>query len=285
MAVAGTLLPVAVKQRFAHRPAFASGIGVTGHQHRRRGLVGARRADRVGAGRAGAARSRCSRWRRSRSAPAGSALSRGAWERALRRAARRGCRCGARSCGRSCSRSRCRPAVYYGLVAWIADVYQERGWSDETSGAVLAVMGVASVPGGADRAVARRPDGLAARRGCGSRPAAWASRRSGSRRSPAAAFAWAVLTAASRSARCSRSRLTMCLDVARGPADAGAAAALMFLAGYPIAALGPARRRRACATSPARSTRACGRCSATALLMARGARAADATRGCGRRSA
>jgi CP family cyanate transporter-like MFS transporter len=33
--------------------------------------------------------------------------------------------------------------------------------------------------------------------------------------------------------------LTMCLDVARDPADAGAAAALMFLAGYPIAALGP----------------------------------------------
>ena len=33
--------------------------------------------------------------------------------------------------------------------------------------------------------------------------------------------------------------LTMCLDVAREPAEAGAAAALMFLAGYPIAALGP----------------------------------------------
>ena len=33
--------------------------------------------------------------------------------------------------------------------------------------------------------------------------------------------------------------LTMCLDVARGPAEAGAAAALMFLAGYPVAALGP----------------------------------------------
>ena len=33
--------------------------------------------------------------------------------------------------------------------------------------------------------------------------------------------------------------LTMCLDTARAPAEAGAAAALMFLAGYPIAALGP----------------------------------------------
>jgi MFS transporter, CP family, cyanate transporter len=33
--------------------------------------------------------------------------------------------------------------------------------------------------------------------------------------------------------------LAMCLDVAREPGEAGAAAALMFLAGYPIAALGP----------------------------------------------
>ena len=33
--------------------------------------------------------------------------------------------------------------------------------------------------------------------------------------------------------------LTMCLDIARVPAEAGAAAALMFLVGYPIAALGP----------------------------------------------
>ena len=53
-----------------------------------------------------------------------------------------------------------------------------------------------------------------------------------------AAFAWAVMTGIGLGTVfpiC----LAMCLDVAREPAEAGAAAALMFLAGYPIAALGP----------------------------------------------
>ena len=55
---------------------------------------------------------------------------------------------------------------------------------------------------------------------------------------PGGGFAWAVLTGIGLGTVFPIS-LTMCLDVARGPADAGAAAALMFLAGYPIAALGP----------------------------------------------
>jgi CP family cyanate transporter-like MFS transporter len=52
------------------------------------------------------------------------------------------------------------------------------------------------------------------------------------------AFAWAVLAGVALGTVFPIS-LTMCLDVAHGPADAGAAAALMFLAGYPLAALGP----------------------------------------------
>jgi CP family cyanate transporter-like MFS transporter len=55
---------------------------------------------------------------------------------------------------------------------------------------------------------------------------------------PGGAFVWAVCTGIALGTVfpiC----LTMCLDVARAPAEAGAAAALMFLAGYPIAALGP----------------------------------------------
>ncbi len=70
MAVAGTLLPVAVKQRFAHRPAFASGIGVTGIN------IGAAISSAIAVpvatrGKAGAARSPCSRSPRWRSGPAG----------------------------------------------------------------------------------------------------------------------------------------------------------------------------------------------------------------------
>ena len=55
---------------------------------------------------------------------------------------------------------------------------------------------------------------------------------------PGGAFGWAVLTGFALGTvfpMC----LTMCLDVAHEPGEAGAAAALMFLAGYPVAALGP----------------------------------------------
>jgi CP family cyanate transporter-like MFS transporter len=128
-------------------------------------------------------------------------------------------------------------AVYYGLVAWVADAYQERGWSDEASGAVLAVMGVASVP--AALVVPWLADRMGSRRlwmwfaaGC------MCVATFGFAALPGGGFAWAVLTGIGLGTVfpiC----LTMCLDVAREPAEAGAAAALMFLAGYPIAALGP----------------------------------------------
>jgi CP family cyanate transporter-like MFS transporter len=128
-------------------------------------------------------------------------------------------------------------AIYYGLVAWIADAYQERGWSDEASGAVLAVMGIASVPAAlvvpwlADRMGTRR-------RWMWFAAACLAIATLGFAALPGGAFAWAVFTGIALGTVfpiC----LTMCLDVARAPADAGAAAALMFLVGYPIAALGP----------------------------------------------
>ena len=184
MAIAGTLLPVAVKQRFAHRPAFASGIGVTGIN------IGAAISSAVAVPVASA-------WEGWRGALAVFSLatlavcagwlvlSRGAWtERSGARPPRLPVR---------------RPVVwvivlafalpsvvYYGLVAWIADAYQERGWSDGSSGAVLAVMGVASIPAGARRA--RGSPTAWARGGCGwaSRPGACARRRSASRRSRAA---------------------------------------------------------------------------------------------------
>ena len=144
MAIAGTLLPVAVKSSFAHRPAFASGIGVTGINLG--AAISSALAIPIASAWEGwrgalavfslATLAICAGWL---------ALSRGAWEE--------------RSPSRPPRLPVRRPVVwgivlafalpsvvYYGLVAWISDVYQERGWSDETSGAVLAVMGVASVP-------------------------------------------------------------------------------------------------------------------------------------------
>jgi MFS transporter, CP family, cyanate transporter len=235
MAVAGTLLPVAVKQRFAHRPAFASGIGVTGIN------IGAAVSSAIAVPVASA-------WQGWRGALAVFSLatlaicagwlvlSRGAWtERSGARPPRLPVR---------------RPVVwvvvlafalpsvvYYGLVAWIADVYQERGWSDEASGGVLAVMGVASIP--AAFVVPWLADRMGTRRlwmwfasGC------MCCATLGFAAIPGGAYAWAVLTGVALGTVfpiC----LTMCLDLARGPGEAGAAAALMFLAGYPVAALGP----------------------------------------------
>jgi CP family cyanate transporter-like MFS transporter len=235
MAVAGTLLPVAVKQRFAHRPAFASGIGVAGIN------IGAAVSSAVAVPIASVAGG----WRGALAAfslatlaicAGWLALSRGAWtERSGTRPPRLPIR---RPIVWAIVLAFALPsAIYYALVAWIADAYQERGWSDEASGAVLAVMGIASVP--ASLVVPWLADRMGSRRqwmwfaaGCMS------VATFGFAAIPGGAFAWAVLTGIGLGTVfpiC----LTMCLDVAHEPAEAGAAAALMFLAGYPIAALGP----------------------------------------------
>jgi MFS transporter, CP family, cyanate transporter len=235
MAVAGTLLPVAVKQRFAHRPAFASGIGVAGINIG--AAVASAAAVPIASATGGwrgalatfslATLAICAGWL---------ALSRGAWtERSGTRPPRLPIR---RPIVWAIVLAFALPsAVYYALVAWIADAYQERGWSDESSGAVLAVMGIASVP--ASLVVPWLADRMGSRRlwmwfaaGC------MCAATFGFAAIPGGAFAWAVLTGIGLGTVfpiC----LTMCLDVADEPAEAGAAAALMFLAGYPIAALGP----------------------------------------------
>jgi len=235
MAIAGTLLPVAVKHRFAHRPAFATGIGVTGIN------IGAAVSSALAVPIAAA-------WEGWRGALAAFSLatlaicagwlvlSRGAWgERSALQPPRLPVR---------------RPvawflvlafglpsAVYYGLVAWIADVYIERGWSDASAGAVLAVMGVTAVPAGL--VVPWLADRMGSRRGwMWFASACLALATFGFAALPGGAFAWASITGVALGTVFPIS-LTMCLDIAGGPAQAGAAAALMFLVGYPIAALGP----------------------------------------------
>jgi MFS transporter, CP family, cyanate transporter len=127
--------------------------------------------------------------------------------------------------------------VYYGFTAWMPDAFQERGWSPAAAGALLAVMGASTIAGGlgvpwlADRGGSRRAWLV------GSAALAAAS-TFGLAALPEAGFAWAVGTGVAVGAvfpLC----LTMCLDVAHEPAEVGAAAALMLLAGYLIAAAAP----------------------------------------------
>ena len=55
---------------------------------------------------------------------------------------------------------------------------------------------------------------------------------------PEAAFAWAAIAGAAIGAVFPLS-LTLCLDVAREPAEAGAVAALVLLGGYALSSLSP----------------------------------------------
>jgi MFS transporter, CP family, cyanate transporter len=235
LAVAGALLPVAVKARFPDRPAFATGVYTTGLS------VGAALASALAVPLSDA----FGGWRGALAAfsvaTVGLAagwlvLSRGTWtERSAVRAPRLPVR---------------RPVVwwivavfglqsviFYGFVSWMPDAFQERGWSAGTAGALAAVFGIAALPAGllvpwvADRRGTRR---------------LWLTSAStvtvagmlGLAAAPEGAFAWAIVAGAAIGAVFPLS-LTLCLDVAREPADAGAAAALVLLGGYTLSSLAP----------------------------------------------
>jgi CP family cyanate transporter-like MFS transporter len=128
-------------------------------------------------------------------------------------------------------------ATYYGLNAWLPDVYVERGWSEGKAGALLAVLNGTQIAAGLG--------------------VAWLADRMGSRRSwmtgcagvlvaallgvvllPAGGFAWAVLIGGTIGPLFS---LTMALpvDVGHGPADVAAFTGLMLGAGYSLSAMSP----------------------------------------------
>ena len=37
-------------------------------------------------------------------------------------------------------------SIYYGLNAWLADAYSERGWSDTSTGVLVAMMNISAIP-------------------------------------------------------------------------------------------------------------------------------------------
>ena len=235
MAVAGALLPVAVKTRFAQRPAFATGIYTTGLS------VGAALASAFAVPLADT----FGGWRGALAAfsvvtvalGAGwLALSRGTWtdraaERAPRLPVRRGIVWGIVAVFGLQS------AIFYAFVSWMPDAFQERGWSAAAAGALAAVFGLAALPTGllvpwlADRAGSRRLWLTGA-------SAVTVAGLLGLAVLPEAAFAWATVAGAAIGAVFPLS-LTLCLDVAREPAEAGAVAALVLLGGYALSSLSP----------------------------------------------
>jgi CP family cyanate transporter-like MFS transporter len=234
--LAGALMPVAVKERFAHRPAFATGIYATGIN------AGSALAAALAVPIAAAAGG----WRDALlTFSVGTVVLAGIWLWQTRG-------------GPAHARSGFRPprlpisspvawtlvamfallaTGFYGLTAWLPDSYVERGWGEGSAGALLAVFNVASIPGGL--AIA----GLADRHG--SRRlylVVLAALQVGSMLGilllPEGGFAWVTLYGFANGGLFSLI-MTLPLDVADDPAGVGAAAALMLGAGYTLGALSP----------------------------------------------
>lgn len=234
--LAGALMPVAVKERFAHRPAFATGMYTTGINTG--SALSAALAVPIAAAAGG--------WRTSllvfSAATAALAFvwlwqTRGgpAHERPAYRPPR--LPLGSPVAWTLVAMFALLATGFYGLNSWLPDSYVERGWSEESAGALLAVLNIASIPGGlaiaalADRRGTRRVYlvGLA-----GAQIAAML----GVLLAPAGGFGWMVLFGVANGGLFSLI-MTLPLDVADDPAQVGAAAALMLGAGYTIGALSP----------------------------------------------
>jgi CP family cyanate transporter-like MFS transporter len=127
--------------------------------------------------------------------------------------------------------------TYYGVNAWLPSAFTERGWSHESAGALLTVVNGVTVP--VSLLLALRGDRFGSRR-------FWLSLGAtfqlagflGVIVAPAGGWAWAALIGAAIGLLFP-SLMTLPLDVADRPADVGAMAALMLGGGYMISALGP----------------------------------------------
>jgi CP family cyanate transporter-like MFS transporter len=237
MGVAGALMPVAVKEHFSHRPAFASGVYTTGIN------LGAA----LSSGVAVPLSASFGGWRVALAAFSAATLVTCVGWHALTRGS------GARPAGVLLRPPRLpwrRPVVwalvlyfglqsiiYYGLVSWMADAFQERGWSPGAAGALLAILTFASLPAGlvvpwlADRHGSRRQWLVLV-------SAMLAVATVGIAAFPGGGYAWALLAGTGVGALFPLI-LTMPLDVAHAPRDVGAVAAIMLGGGYGIAAIAP----------------------------------------------
>jgi CP family cyanate transporter-like MFS transporter len=234
--LAGALMPVAVKERFPHRPAFATGMYTTGINTG--SALSAATAVPIAAT-AGGWRTALVVFSAVTVGLAGLWLARTRGEPPHARPDARPPRLPFRS-----------PMVwllvgmfgllgitYYGMNAWLPDSYVERGWTEESAGALLAALNVASIPGGLT--------------------VAWLADRRGSRRlflvllasiqvlallgiilAPSAGWLWAPLFGMSNGGLFALI-MTLPLDVAHDPARVGAVAALVLGAGYCVSALAP----------------------------------------------
>jgi CP family cyanate transporter-like MFS transporter len=127
--------------------------------------------------------------------------------------------------------------MYYGLNAWLPSALSEHGWSHSSAANVLTVTNAVTVPFMV--ALAWRGDRFGSRRFWLSAGASFALVGVlGLVLAPAAGWLWATLLGAAIGLLFP-SMLTLPLDAADRPEEVGAMAAMMLLGGYTVAALAP----------------------------------------------
>jgi MFS transporter, CP family, cyanate transporter len=236
MGIAGAILPVTVKERFADRPGFATGVYTTGITigsavaaatavplaH----IAGGWRAPLVVFGVVSTGLAALWLWL-TRSEP----IHYRATVRPLKLPFRR------LLAWRLVAAFFFMSSVFYGLNAWLPDVYVERGWSDASAGELLAVLNTVTIP-------------------CGFL-VAWAADHWGSRRGwlagaaslqffsllgillwPAGGWGWAVLLGVACGPLFPLT-MTLPLDAADRPAEVAALAGMMLGVGYTLSAVSP----------------------------------------------
>ena len=128
-------------------------------------------------------------------------------------------------------------ALYYGVIAWLPNVYVERGWNPSDAGALLAIcngvglVATLGVPLIADRVGTRRVQLTIPAVAC-------VAGFAGILVAPDPAVLWAVVLGLALGGIFPLV-LTLPLDVARSPAAVGSASAFMLLGGYVISSAAP----------------------------------------------
>ena len=128
-------------------------------------------------------------------------------------------------------------AAYYGLNAWLPDAYGEHGWSDRKAGLLLAVMNMAAiassfiVPWLSDRHDRRRPWLLTT-------SVLFLTGAVGLVAAPTFGFAWATVAGVAQGGMFALV-MTVPLDLEDRPERLGALVAMMLGLGYTFAAIAP----------------------------------------------
>ena len=236
MGFAGALMPVAVKERFADRPGFATGVYTTGI------TIGSAISAAIAVPLAHA----IGGWRTPLFAfSIVTLVLAGAWfwltrtEPAHRRVDLRPLRLPWRSPlgWHFVTAFFLMSSVFYGLNAWLPDVYVEHGWSQSSAGALLAVMNAITIPCGF--AVAWAADHIWTRRvWLGGAAVLQVFGLLGIVLAPGAGWLWAVVVGMAIGPLFPLT-LTLPLDAAEQPAEVAALTGMMFGVGYTLSAASP----------------------------------------------